>query len=465
MKRRLLSSLLCFLLALSSLTSVAFAEKLDNEDVDWRISMTVEQVSSTGAVIVVTQSGGNYAGHLEYGSYYRIEVYRENSWEPVPYIRNDIGWTMEAYILPGNQTTCWAEDWSSLYGELAPGRYRFVKDFGNYCEGSDYIEADFYAEFVIEDQNSTETPNPADDPNPVLDWGVELYADNVSSTGMTLIMRHTGENYKSSMEYDDTCFSIEEFYDGGWHEVSRLVYSACPLESDTVIYHSTFREELNWEWDYGKLEPGHYRFVRDFFDYSVSFQDYQLYAEFIVTEDHTCASKDKDLLCDRCLGLVKHSCADEVGDEECDICGKSISNEKVYRVMGNADWMGIFYRCNIGIMTRMKSGVYQLSADNVSPGDYSFIITENGNYGIWEDWSDKYEFTVTKPTDLKIILDTRGETFKISVKGDSVTNIKVPSGLEQIPVTEDVSLVVPVMILLFCIGSILLLNANKKMKP
>lgn len=298
-----------------------------------------------------------------------------------------------------------------------------------------------------------------------IDWGVTMYVENVTPTGLTLIMRQEGGEHRSSMEYDDTCYSIDVYRDGQWHEVPTLVYAACPLEADSLMYHKTIRDDLNWERLYGQLAPGHYRIERDFFDYSISLRDYQLYAEFIITEDHTCASKNKDNLCDQCLGLMKHSCVDAVGDAQCDICGNRIFDEKVYRLVGNAAWMGENIRSNRCIMTKQKSGVYQVKTKDVSPGDYAFIITENGNYGMWEDRSDKYEFTVTKTTDLTITLDLRGETMKISVKGDAVTNIKVPSGLDQIPATEDVSLVVPVMILLFCIGAILLLNANKKMKP
>lgn len=64
MKRKLICVLLCLLFVLSTFVVEAFAEKLNSEDVDWGISMKAEQVTPNGAVILVSQSGGNHTGVL-----------------------------------------------------------------------------------------------------------------------------------------------------------------------------------------------------------------------------------------------------------------------------------------------------------------------------------------------------------------------------------------------------------------
>lgn len=114
MKRKLICVLLCLLFVLSTFVVEAFAEKLNSEDVDWGISMKAEQVTPNGAVILVNQSGGNHTGDLECGRAYHLEVWKENTWEQLPYIREDAGWwTTEAWLLPENRVTRWEVDWTT----------------------------------------------------------------------------------------------------------------------------------------------------------------------------------------------------------------------------------------------------------------------------------------------------------------------------------------------------------------
>lgn len=69
--------------------------------------------------------------------------------------------------------------------------------------------------------------------------------------------------------------------------------------------------------------------------------------------------------------------------------------EDVYRVVGNADWMGNWYSdSDAGLMTRIDDGVYHAYFEKVQPGHYEFRITVNG---VWDDsigYGDYSNFTL-----------------------------------------------------------------------
>ena len=312
MKRKLICVLLCLLFVLSTFVVEAFAEKLNSEDVDWGISMKAEQVTPNGAVILVNQSGGNHTGDLECGRAYHLEVWKENTWEQLPYIREDAGWwTTEAWLLPENRVTRWEVDWTNLYGALNPGHYRFVKEFMDYREnGND--EADFYAVFSI----------------------------------------------------------------GGIH-------------------------------------------------------DY----------------------------------CDEGADWACDTCSESMP---VYRVVGNSDWMGNWDAANdLGIMTKVGEGLYRKTFKDVPPGDYELKITKDGK------WDDSYGddgnnlcFTVSEQMNVTIDFRLKNGIGVIDVYNDRpISWGEDDEAQESNADTSDLRLSLYVVLLPVCIAVVsLLLTKRKKMQ-
>lgn len=435
MKRKLLCALLCLLFVLCAFTSEAFAEKLSSEEVDWGISMRADQVSPTGAVILVSQSGGEHTGRLEYGSAYHLEALKENTWKPVPYVRENVAWTMEACGLPENQVTRWEVDWLSIYGYLAPGRYRFVKEFMDYCEGEGNDEADFYAEFVIGmpgPSGSEETP----------DWGITLYAEDITPTGMTLLTNQMGGTFSGKLEYD-TCFHLQVLQDGQWQWVPELIQYACPLVADSVWMNGSWRESLDWERHYGALPPGYYRLVREFYDFSEDdYEDAYLYAEFIITDQHSCHSEDADMLCDRCLTMVKHEHRDGNDDGRCDECGIC----DIFRMVGNADWMGNWDPASFdGLLVRGEDGIYRTSFIDVPAGTYEFRITKNGVWdGSFTDHGNNYGFMLAEETDISV--EFRLENGKGVVRVYGPPPGWGPDGTDQEtnPPSADLTLGVPV---------------------
>jgi len=161
MKR--ISMIIFLLLALTAIGCSAEAEeplflsgKIDRiygADMDWGITLTAENVSSTGLTVVCTQQGGSPTGiELSSGSFFWVEKLDNDSWSELEVLPQEyeIGWTAEAWMIPFNDSVKWDIGWNSFYGELAPGKYRVAKEIMDFRGTGDFDQAIFYAEFEIE---------------------------------------------------------------------------------------------------------------------------------------------------------------------------------------------------------------------------------------------------------------------------------------------------------------------------
>ncbi|MGN0267639.1 MAG: immunoglobulin-like domain-containing protein [Lachnospiraceae bacterium] len=121
---------------------------------DWGITLEAEDITPTGLTIRCTQSEGNPTGELNTGSWYIVENWtQENGWKEVDYvIKDNIGWTMEAWLIPENSTSEWEVDWEWLYGKLPVGKYRIGKEIMDFRETGDYDKEVYYAEFEITEE-------------------------------------------------------------------------------------------------------------------------------------------------------------------------------------------------------------------------------------------------------------------------------------------------------------------------
>ncbi len=125
---------------------------MDDENNEWEIVLSAEDVTPTGMTLVCAQSGGHYTGELQTGSPYVIEQEVNGVWIPVDTkLGQDLVWTMEGWIIRPNDTTKWDVNWGFLYGELGPGVYRIQKEIMNFRGPGDYTQKPYYAEFAIID--------------------------------------------------------------------------------------------------------------------------------------------------------------------------------------------------------------------------------------------------------------------------------------------------------------------------
>ena len=132
----------------------AMEEQRENEKADWGFTLTAGGVTPTGLTLTFTQSGGHPTGSLQYGAYYWLEREEEvGGWVRVPVILDpseNWGWTDVSYHISMDGQTSEEVDWSWLYGELAPGRYRIGKEVMDFRKAGDYDTQVYYAEFSVD---------------------------------------------------------------------------------------------------------------------------------------------------------------------------------------------------------------------------------------------------------------------------------------------------------------------------
>ena len=119
-------------------------------DDKWGIALSAKDVTETGMTLVIFQRGGEPTGQLEYGSVYHLEVLNGGAWEAVPYAAGEsVTWTMEAYMVPGNDSVEQKLTWDTLYGSLPAGTYRLCKEFMDFRGSGDYDTELYYAGFEL----------------------------------------------------------------------------------------------------------------------------------------------------------------------------------------------------------------------------------------------------------------------------------------------------------------------------
>lgn len=154
----LLAGILLFGLVSCAQTGSNFAvsgetEPVHDENNEWGIVLSAEDVTPKGMTLVCTQSGGQYTGELQTGSRFSLEREVNGTWLPVDTKSGllDWAWTLVAWMIRPNDVTKWEVNWEFLYGELGPGVYRIQKEIMNFRGPGDFTEKNYYAEFAIVD--------------------------------------------------------------------------------------------------------------------------------------------------------------------------------------------------------------------------------------------------------------------------------------------------------------------------
>lgn len=114
------------------------------------VTMIVKEgtVSSDGLILVLEN---NSEKECIYGEFFILEKKLDNKWYEVPvtiegnYGFNDIGYQLN----PGDEQQ-WEVNWQWLYGSLAKGEYRIIKDILNFRKTGDYDTYYLAAEFQLD---------------------------------------------------------------------------------------------------------------------------------------------------------------------------------------------------------------------------------------------------------------------------------------------------------------------------
>lgn len=254
-----------------------------------------------------------------------------------------------------------------------------------------------------------------------VDWGLTLMADEVTPTGMTLVMAQSGGNHTGSLTFGSD-YRLERRTEDAWEPIPYIVDKV----AWTAIAHSMpdnmmRRWDINWEHIYGVLPEGHYRVVKQFMDFheSGNYDECDFYAEFMITETHDCRSWDGDLLCDTCLALIPHECRNRDVDTQCDICGKVIDR---FCVIGNADWMGSWdVDSELGIMTAYMPFGYKVVFSDVPVGAYELQVIKHGSFSrVWGDGNGNLCFNNTAEADVTVWFVVTDGVGVVSVEGEAV---------------------------------------------
>ena len=121
---------------------------------DWGLTLSVENVTSTGLTLVVTQEGGNPTGELNTGEPYRLITLVDGTWKtveelPLPEGVDGRAWNSIAYFLPKGETREFDINWEWMFGELPSGTYRLIKEFMDFRETANYDTFEYWVEFEI----------------------------------------------------------------------------------------------------------------------------------------------------------------------------------------------------------------------------------------------------------------------------------------------------------------------------
>lgn len=168
-----LRQITAFLMALSLLMISAAAEDLlimpaPTAADPWGLTLTLTNVTSTGATLTVTHSGeASKAEFFETGVAYGLEVCKDGQWEPLPLLQDWVVVTI-AYGIPAGGSRDFEMNWETPYGELPTGTYRVVKNisYRNREQEKTPGSKDYYAEFTITPEETPTWGNPFADVKP-----------------------------------------------------------------------------------------------------------------------------------------------------------------------------------------------------------------------------------------------------------------------------------------------------------
>lgn len=123
---------------------------------DWGLTLSVENVTSTGLTLVVTQSGGNPTGDfLMTGESYRLISLVDETWKdveelPLPEGVDARAWNSIGYPISKGETREFDINWEWMFGELPNGTYRIIKEFMDFRKTGDYDTGEYWVEFNVQ---------------------------------------------------------------------------------------------------------------------------------------------------------------------------------------------------------------------------------------------------------------------------------------------------------------------------
>lgn len=125
---------------------------------DWTLSMTLENITPTGATVVFSHEGDGAL--ITVGELFYLERLTDGEWRRLDPVREGFAFNAIGYMVPNNDSFRLDTKWEYVYGALSAGRYRVCKNArvegvrcneyeGNFREEHYTEDRELYAELEI----------------------------------------------------------------------------------------------------------------------------------------------------------------------------------------------------------------------------------------------------------------------------------------------------------------------------
>ncbi|MCI8401346.1 MAG: hypothetical protein HFI38_04510 [Lachnospiraceae bacterium] len=135
---------------------------------------------------------------------------------------------------------------------------------------------------ILYSQGAAPTNTADDTPTEQTKWGVTLFVENVTSTGLTLICTQSGGLQTGRLQ-TGSFYKLMGWDSEAWHDVPYIIKEAAWTEEVFLIPSEDRIEwEIDWEYLYGELPAGTYRIIKriDDFRKNGDFDSEECWAEF-----------------------------------------------------------------------------------------------------------------------------------------------------------------------------------------
>lgn len=118
-------------------------------------------------------------------------------------------------------------------------------------------------------------------------WGLQLFAEDVTPTGLKLKFEQFGGNPSGTLQYGAQ-YTLDTTIDDEWQPVETTTGE--PLVWNALAYSIKMNDitetSINWEYGYGKLKPGYYRLNKEIMDFrGTGDYDKEIYTVYFSIEE------------------------------------------------------------------------------------------------------------------------------------------------------------------------------------
>jgi len=224
-----------------------------------------------------------------YDEFFTLERYMDGKWEKLPMLTGLCGVTMYTEIQK-DITNNVELDLGTLYGPLEPGIYCAVKavfpqrmDVLNSLVGEAVPDGQEYPESMGPDTKAGRSVYAVFELKDGL--GLSLEVEDVKRTGLTMKFVRNGGSPTGELQYGSS-YWLEQLKDGSWYSVEykNPEYEAVWTQEAYSISKEVRTENVDWQWLYGELPSGQYRFCKDVMDFrgAGDYDQYVYSAEFTI---------------------------------------------------------------------------------------------------------------------------------------------------------------------------------------